>query len=78
MWQNSHVADVYSSLPSPLQSGWTIDEQGPYEVEWISKEEQQLIHTQISYLTKGCTCKNGCTNRKCGCRKDDRYQVVNI
>ena len=72
MWQNCQANDVYSSLPSLLLSGWGYDN-GKYLIEWIPREEMNYITDNIKFLVKGCSCKKGCKNKKCGCRKEGRH-----
>ena len=31
------------------------------------------ITDNIKFLVKGCSCKKGCKNKKCGCRKEGRH-----
>ena len=45
---------------------------GQYIIDWESPEVQQQIKDNIEYLTKGCSCKKGCKNLKCGWRKKMR------
>ena len=33
----------------------------------------EKIRGTIEFLTKGCSCKTGCTANKCGCRKRANY-----
>ena len=72
MWHNCQANDVYSSLPSPLLSGWGYDN-GKYLIEWILREEMNYMTDNIKFLVKGCSCKEGCKNKKCGCRKEGRH-----
>lgn len=73
LWRNSILSDVYSSLPVPEQSGWMCKPDGTYEIEWEAAEAQAKIQSTIDFLLKGCSCKKGCKNNICGCRKKKSY-----
>ena len=66
MWQNCLANDVYSSLPPLLLSGWEYDN-GKYLIEWILRDEMNYITVKV------CSCKKGCKNKKCECRKEGRH-----
>ena len=67
MWNNSTLEDPYSSLGN-AEDGW-IKEEGVYKFDWETEEVAQQITEIIQFLTKGCSCKQGCTNMRCGCMK---------
>ena len=69
MWLCSNQCDMYSSLPQPEHSGWTICEEGRYAIDWEAPEVVEKVKHTIQFLTKGCSCKKGCVSNKCGCRK---------
>ena len=71
MWQNSHLSDVYSSLPQPQSHGWTLSSDGVFSIDWEAPEVQEKINIEV--LMKGCHCKTGCKSKVCGCRKKSRY-----
>ena len=69
MWQCSNQCDMYSSLPQPEDSGWTICEDGKYKIDWEAPEIVEKVKRTIQFLIKGCSCKKGCISNNCGCRK---------
>ena len=72
MWLNSPLADLYCSLPPPEQSGWLLNHDGSYAIDWEEPELQMKIKQTIDFLVKGCSCKRGCKSKICGCRKKDK------
>ena len=70
MWRNSHLSNMYSSLPQPEDYGWIHNEDGSY---CIAPEIIGKVKTTIEFLTKGCTCKKGCRTNNCGCKKKSRH-----
>ena len=73
MWLNSPLADLYCSLPPPEQSGWLLNHDGSYAIDWEEPEVQMKIKQTIDFLVKGCSCKRGCKSKLCGCRKKDKH-----
>ena len=73
MWGNSHLDDLYSSLPPPQTHGWVVLSDGVFSIDWEAPEVQEKIYENIQILTKGCHCKTGCKSKVCGCRKKSRY-----
>ena len=69
MWQNSHQPDMFTSLPSPQDSGWILSPNSTYAINWEAAEVQQKIKNNIEFLTKGCSCLKGCKTLRCGCKK---------
>jgi len=69
LWQQSSEADIFMALPSPQSSGWVLQTDGRYTVEWEASEVQQRIKRNIEFLTKGCSCKKGCKTFSCSCKK---------
>ena len=39
---------------------------------WESPENLEKVQHTLSLLLKGCSCKSGCTNRRCSCLKAGR------
>ena len=53
--------------------GWTR-QSGHLEVVWESEENQEKAKDKIEYILKGCKCsKTGCCNKKCKCKKSERF-----
>ena len=69
MWQHSSYPDILSNLPAPEVSGWLLQSDINYAIDWESPEVQQNIRHNIDFLTKGCSCRKGCQTLRCGCRK---------
>ena len=69
MWSNAPKEDVQHSLPQPELCGWTKNNNGSYALDWECPSVQKLVKETITFLTKGCSCKKGCTSQRCGCRK---------
>ena len=69
MWQHSTVSDVYGNLPKPEESGWVLNADGTFSIDWESPEIAKNIQKSLDYLIKGCACKKGCASRACGCKK---------
>ena len=55
MWLNSPLADLYSSLPPPEQSGWLLNHDGSYAIDCEKPEVQMKIKQTTDFLVKGCT-----------------------
>ena len=73
LWKNSIHSDVYSTLPFPEESGWVCKPDGTFAIEWEAPEAQARIQSTIDFLLKGCSCKKGCKNNTCGCRKKTSF-----
>ena len=69
MWQNAHQPDMYISLPSPQDSGWILNPNNIYTINWEAAEVQEKIKNNIEFLTKRCSCLKGCKTLRCGCKK---------
>ena len=69
MWQRCSYPDIFSTLPAPELSGWVLQSDNNYVIDWESPEVQLNIRHNIELLTKGCSCKKGCKTLQCGCRK---------
>ena len=69
MSSNAPKEDVQHSLPQPELCGWTKNNDGSYVFDWECPSVQKLVKETITFLTKGCSCKKGCTSQRCGCRK---------
>ena len=63
MWQHSSQADIFMSLPPPEDSGWLLQADGNYVIDWEAAKVQQMVRKNIEFLTKGCR------SMRCGCRK---------
>ena len=72
MYANSPQQDVFQNLPLPENHGWKFSEDGRYTIDWESPEVQDRVKGTIEFLTKGCTCKQGCHTRQCDCKKQSK------
>ena len=48
---------MFSTLPAPEVSGWLLQSDSNYAVDWESPEVQLNIRHNIEFLTKGCSWK---------------------
>ena len=69
LWGNAHLPDVYANLPLRTESGWVVNEDGTYSLDWNDPTRQQQIGQNMLSLVNGCKCKTGCSSSRCGCRK---------
>ena len=74
MWQHSSQDDISTLqvLPPPESSGWLLQADGNYIIDWEAHDVQQMIKDNIEFLTKRCSCTKGCRTLRCGCRKKHR------
>ena len=72
MWQHSSYPDIFSILPAPEVSGWLLQSDNNYAIDWESPEVQQNIRHNIEFLTNSCRCRKGCQTFRCSCRKRSR------
>ena len=73
MWRNSHLHDLYSTLPRPEESGRLRQPDGSFSIDWEAPEVLERIESNVNFLLKGCGCRKGCKTKSCGCRKKDIY-----
>lgn len=45
---------------------------GDYVIDWEDSGVEERIRETLNFLDKGCSCKGGCTSRRCGCKKNGR------
>ena len=69
MWKNS--THLYFNLPEPENHGWLRNESG-YSIDWEARKVEKHTQAILDFLSKGCTCKTGCTTRRCECKKTDK------
>ena len=69
LWNNSHLSDIFSSLPPPKESGWVHNPDNTYSVDWEDPEIEGQIKQNIDFLLSGCGCKTGCRNARCSCKR---------
>ncbi len=77
-WQRSRwVADTWSQAETqvmvlkPLHgNGWTQNN-SELEIDWDSPNNVEQIRHRVALIKKGCSCKTGCRNARCGCVKRD-------
>ncbi len=73
MWRNSNGEDILGGLPAPEESGWTRNTDGEYIYDWECPTVLQRVKDTIDFLTKGCSCKKGCSTKRCNCRKNGHH-----
>ncbi len=66
VWQQS--TNNIIQYPDVSQWGWKYDENNDLAIMWDSQANIDKIDTTLKLWTKGCSCKSGCKNRRCGCR----------
>ena len=52
MWQNSSKEDLFHMLPKPESSGWKVQDDGTYTVDWECPTTQKEIEETINFLTR--------------------------
>ena len=73
LWSNSHLSDIYCGLSLPENSGWILNVNGSYLIDWEDPIKQDHIRQNMDYLLSGCGCKKGCTSGKCGCKRKQAF-----
>ena len=67
MWQQATSNDaVLAKLDG---HGWVKGDGGSLEILWDSETNRKKVKERVLRLLKGCTCKSGCSNKRCGCRR---------
>ncbi len=72
MWDNSTQQNIEQSLPSPETCGWIRDTDNNFSFDWECSKVKQRVQDTIDFLTRGCSCRKGCGNQRCGCVKNSR------
>ena len=68
MWQQ---AQSNAMMLAPLhRHGWTRDNDGKLHIYWDTEENRQTVKSRVDLLMKGCSCKSGCSTKRCGCQKN--------
>ena len=68
LWQQAQCNHMQLA---PLQGhGWTRDRDGKLDIYWDTEENRHKVKSRVDLLMKGCSCKSGCTTKRCGCRKN--------
>lgn len=71
-WKQSTQNSVTCNLPSVLDCGWKM-ENNKLAVDWESDKNKRAIRDRVSFLMKGCTCKQSkCSTNQCSCHKNNR------
>ena len=73
LWSNAALGNVYASLPSPQDSGWILNGNNIYSIDWEDQDRQETISPSMHQIIKGCKCKKGCNTSRCGCKKKSTY-----
>ncbi len=64
IWNSAH--EQYQQLPTPLQAGWNLNENGQIVPELMT---QPAAPEALLDFVK-CGCRTECSNMRCKCRKD--------
>ena len=73
LWSNAALGNVYASLPLPQESGWILNGNNIYSIDWEDQDRQETISQSMHQMIKGCKCKKGCNTSGCGCKKKSSY-----
>ena len=60
-------------LPLPEESGWILNDDGTYAIDWEDRATMKEISNTIDQMMHGCKCKKGCSTSKCGCKKKSSH-----
>ena len=63
-WEQSCHNDIIDYF------GWSVNENS-LVVNWDSDKNVMAIRKRVTFLTKGCGCRTGCTSKKCKCVRDE-------
>ena len=66
MWHQSSTNTI--SVPSLTEYGWMIEDTKVCTV-WDTLENILKIRKHVALLTRGCSCRSGCTTNRCSCVK---------
>ena len=64
----SQASDSHILLLPLEWFGWQVHGT-TISVEWDSSENVEQVRNRVAFLTHGCSCKTGCTTRRCKCVK---------
>lgn len=60
------------NFPPILEHGWKLVND-KLAVDWESDENRQAIRDRVTFLVRGCACKQSkCINNKCSCHKNQK------
>ena len=62
--------NAYNILPLS-EYGWKVNGEC-LEIDWNSNENLETLRDTVSLLLKGCSCKTGCSSKRCSCCKAGR------
>ena len=62
--------NAYNLLPLS-KYGWKVNGEC-LEIDWDSNENLETVRDTVSLLLKGCSCKTGCSSKRCSCCKAGR------
>ena len=48
MWANASLSDPYFNLPLPENSGWILNADGTYSIDWEDAEKQSIENVKLS------------------------------
>lgn len=67
VWQQALCSTM--QVPNLTQYGWSVNAAGEVLVEWDTEESISAVKALLQSLTSGCSCKTGCTTKRCKCSK---------
>ena len=57
------------AYPSLETFGWKQPDQQTLTIDWDSESNITHIRERVAFIRKGCSCKTGCSSRRCKCKK---------
>lgn len=70
MWRQAQTTGTMALEPL-VGNGWLKDNNGKLAIDWDSEDNMRKIRSRVNLVLKGCSCKSGCTTKRCGCRKNE-------
>jgi hypothetical protein len=67
MWQQALSNEM--TLANMHGNGWAKEGDGGLQIVWETEDRKREVNDRVFLLLKGCGCKSGCHNKKCGCRR---------
>ena len=67
VWQQALCSTM--QVPNLTEHGWSMNAAGEVLVEWDTEESISAVKALLDSLTSGCSCKTGCTTKRCKCSK---------
>ena len=55
------------------KNGWNLNADGEIEVDCDAPENIAKVRDRVQLLLRGCSCKKGCTTKRCSCLKAGKH-----